>query len=130
MCRCLELAGTVSPFISIARPVYHSSCSAACSISPFILAIVLPVSSTSVCSNSSPRSRMRLAIALRYLPRSLISRAAQAGCAFSAGGPAPVHGGRIPGHDLAQPLFIGGIYRLDPIVGLARDHLAANQHLT
>src|SRR6267142_1416793 len=84
MCRCLELAGTVSPFISIASPVYHSSCSAAPSMSAFILVMVLPVSMTSVCRSSSPRSRMRLATALRYFPRSLISSAAQAGCAFSA----------------------------------------------
>src|SRR5262245_5993054 len=84
MCRCLELAGTVSPFISMARPVYHSSCSAAPSMSAFILVMVLPVSITSVRRSSSPRSRMRLATALRYFPRSLISSAAQAGCAFSA----------------------------------------------
>ena len=84
MWRCFALAGTVSPFISMARPVYHSSASAAPSMSTFILVMVLPVSMTSVCSSSSARSRMALASLCRYFPRCLISSAAQAGCAFSA----------------------------------------------
>ena len=53
-------------------------------MSTFILVMVLPVSITSVRSNSSARSRMRSASLCRYFPRSLMSSAAQAGCAFSA----------------------------------------------
>src|SRR5947207_2883492 len=107
MCRFLALAGMVSPFISMARPVYHSSCSADCSMSPFIFEMVLPVSITSVLRRSSPRSRMRLAICLRYFPRSLISSAAQAGCAFSAAGWSAETTASLPGRQVPPfPVFL------------------------
>ena len=72
---------------------------------------------------------MRLAICLRYFPRSLISSAAQAGCAFSAAATALFTSAASPAGN--SPIFssVAGLTELDPLVGLAGDHLAADQHL-
>src|SRR6476661_625777 len=46
------------------------------------------------------------------------------------GGDRFVYVGGVAGDKLAEPVLVGRIDRLDPLVGLAGDHLATDQHVS